>query len=257
MRFGYGTIGWQGPLDVTLRAIADLGFAGAEMFDLRERIAHGDNVGQQLKDAGLALSSAFFGGSLVQEELFSTELSNFQQTVRCIKDLGGKCVVVGGGRIRRGNERSDFRNLTKNLNELGRTARSAGVEMAYHPHLGTLVSTPRQIADAMDATDSEVVKLALDTAHLAEGNADPLSMLQQYVDRVVHVHLKDLLQGNFAELGEGSLPLVSFCHVLEENGYEGWCIVELDSSEDPVASARINARFIRDQLGATLRRSPR
>ena len=64
------------------------------------------------------------------------------------------------------------------------------------------------IKEAMEATDPELVKLAADTAHLADGGADPVAFLHEYRERIVHVHFKDCGDDHeFLELGKGDLPI--------------------------------------------------
>jgi len=256
MRFAYGTIGWHGELEETFGAIADLGFEGVEMFDLLDRMEHGEEVGRMLKEAGLVLSAAYFGGSFVQEDAFARELADFEQTARHVAKLGGGFVILGGGRRRRDREVEDTRRLMQNLDKLGRAAQRAGIQLGLHPHHGTLLSSPQEIDAAMAATDPEVVKFAPDIAHLARCGGDPLDLLRRHLDRVVYVHLKDLgdvASDEFVELGLGKMPILDFFRILNERGYNGWATVELDASEDPVHSARVNAKFVREELGGTLR----
>lgn len=248
MRFAYETIGWRGPLQDTLAAIARLGFEGVEMFDLLDRVEHQEDVAGMLRESGLALSAAYFAGSFVEADRFAAEMADFQRTARAVLQLGGHQIVVGGGRRRRSREAKDTATLIQNLNKLGRAARRAGIELAFHPHWGTLVSSPEEIAFVLAATDPELVKLALDIAHLALCGGNPLEILGRYLDRVVYVHLKDLKEDVFTELGRGELPIVEFCEVIGQRGFQGWAAIELDASEDPVSSGKDNAKYIREHL---------
>jgi len=249
IRFGYATIGWHTRFEDTLHTVKRLGFQGVEMFDLLDRVEHSEDVGRMLNEAGLVLAATFFGGSLVQEEVLSRELADFEKTARAVAELGGTCVVVGGGRIRDKTREEDFVRLTKNLNELGHRARRAGVQMALHPHHGTLVFARDEIDSAMAVTDPELVKLAPDTGHLHKAGINPSVFLRCYRNRVVHVHLKDLRDDDFVELGTGTVPIGDFYQALKESDYDGWCIVELDASAEPADSARISARYLQTLNG--------
>jgi inosose dehydratase len=137
----------------------------------------------------------------------------------------------------------------RNLSTLGEVAKRCGAILAFHPHLWTLVSTLSEIKKVMEATDPELVKLSADTAHLAGGGAEPTAFLREYRERIVHVQFKDSDERGFVELGEGNLPIRESYEILAEQNYDGWITVELDASEDPRASARANAKYLRTQLG--------
>ena len=98
--------------------------------------------------------------------------------------------------------------------------------------------------------------------------------LRAYGDRVTHVHLKDVelqalddaragrIEGFhaalerriFTELGAGVLDLPAVLGALADRGYDGWLMVEQDSSwGSPSESAAIGRRV----LAETLRRLPR
>ena len=66
--------------------------------------------------------------------------------------------------------------------------------------------------------------------------------------RIVHVHLKDLLDDEFVGLGTGSLPVESFLRLLFEMKYSGWITIELDSSKDALASARSSLEWLHRTL---------
>ena len=78
------------------------------------------------------------------------------------------------------------------LNKLGRVARERGFKLCFHHHMGTVVQTSEETDRMMANTDPEAVFLCYDTGHFTFAGEDPLTMLKKYVDRVGHVHLKDM-----------------------------------------------------------------
>ena len=78
------------------------------------------------------------------------------------------------------------------LNKLGRVARGRGFKLCFHHHMGTVVQTSEETDRMMANTDPDCVFLCYDTGHFTFAGEDPLSMLKKYVDRVGHVHLKDM-----------------------------------------------------------------
>jgi len=249
MRFAYSTLGWHGPLRETCHSIAELGFEGIEMFQLLYLVEQGKDIRAMLKEFGLQLCAAYFGSAFVDDDVFPSELADVKATVRAMTGLGAHILILGGGRVRRGREDSDKMTFIRNLNTLGKVAREYDAILAFHPHMWTLISSLAEIKKVMEATDPELVKLTADTAHLAGGGAEPTAFLREYRERIVHVQFKDRKDHEFVELGKGNLPIRESYEVLARQGYRGWVTVELDASEDPKASAKANANYLRTQLG--------
>jgi inosose dehydratase len=89
------------------------------------------------------------------------------------------------------------------------------------------------------------INLCPDTAHIALGGTDNLKVIDTFFDRINYVHLKDLSDEGFVELGEGSVPLDKIMNLLKQKGYNGWLTVELDASEKtPLESAEISRAYL-------------
>ena len=91
--------------------------------------------------------------------------------------------------------------------------------------------------------------ICLDTGHLTLGGSDPLEIATEFVDRVGHVHLKDVNARVAAQLRSGELELVAAVQAglfqplgagdvrvdltvvaLEDAGYTGWYVLEQDTA---------------------------
>jgi inosose dehydratase len=96
------------------------------------------------------------------------------------------------------------------------------------------------------------VRICLDTGHLAIGGTDVVALAEGFADRVGHVHLKDVhldvadrfrrreldlveatRQGLFRALGDGDVPVAETIQALESGGYDGWYVLEQDTTLDP------------------------
>ncbi|GII53751.1 inosose dehydratase [Planotetraspora thailandica] len=141
--------------------------------------------------------------------------------------------------------------------------REAGLEPAFHFHLGTDVETPAEVERLLELTD---VGVCLDTGHLWLAGGDPVAALASWAGRVRQVHVKDasraalagdgdlsaaVARGCFPALGQGEVDLAAFAAALHESGYEGWVVVEQDApahGQDLAAiraDQRANRRFLR------------
>lgn len=159
--------------------------------------------------------------------------------------------------------------LLSNLDRVADHARSRGAVAALHPHIGTMVETS---ADVDRVLAGSAVGLCVDTGHLLVGGTDPVALTRDHVDRVEHVHLKDVRQdvaarvrtgaltyaqavprGLYAPLGQGDLDVAGLVGALEKHGYTGWYVLEQDimldgepTGEGPVADVRASLEYLRE-----------
>ena len=129
-----------------------------------------------------------------------------------------------------------------------------GITLAYHHHMGAYVESPADVDKLMALTDPAKVFLLFDTGHAYFGGAaTPVDLLKKHVQRVVHVHCKDVrtpviaqarndgwsfltgvINGTFTVPGDGSIDYVAVLKTLKDNGYEGWLVVEAE--QDPAVA---------------------
>jgi inosose dehydratase len=132
-----------------------------------------------------------------------------------------------------------MQRLGKLLSEIGKRTADLGVPLGYHNHMNTLSEHPGNLDIVLEAADPRYVKLELDTAHSVAGGGDPAATVLKYRDRLLFLHLKDLVDiqmdsskvkypFKFVELGQGRVDLPAVFKSLDEIKYHGWAIVELD-----------------------------
>ena len=143
-------------------------------------------------------------------------------------------------------ETGDWARIVRNLRELSELAAASGLQLALHPHAGTLVETAEDI-DAVLAHGE--VDWCLDTGHLAIGGTDPVQFTEANAGRIVHVHLKDVdmelagrvrsgelslveatRRGLFRPLGDGDASIDEVVEQLDRHGYERWLVLEQDTT---------------------------
>ncbi|SMP38526.1 myo-inosose-2 dehydratase [Anoxynatronum buryatiense] len=165
-----------------------------------------------------------------------------------------------------------FNNLAEGLNELGRMAQAKGMKLCFHPHAGTGIETKEEIDRLMAMTNPETVFLLFDTGHLTLAGEDPLAVLEKHLDRVAHIHVKDVRRhvyetvkeqdmsflqgvknGMFTVPGDGDMVnWDGIFDLIKNSSYEGWIVVEAEqdpAKADPLEYAMMARRFLREKLG--------
>lgn len=178
--------------------------------------------------------------------------------------------VLTGGHKHIMDER-EWELLCTGLDKLGKIAVERGFKLCFHHHMGTVVQTAAETDRMMAETDPRYVFLCYDTGHFTFAGEDPLAMLKKYVDRVGHVHLKDMrlsvveearknqwsfLQavrnGAFTVPGDGDVDFDPVFQTLADAGYRGWLLVEAEqdpAKADPLAYAIKARKYIREHTG--------
>jgi inosose dehydratase len=144
-------------------------------------------------------------------------------------------------------------------------ARQRGLQAAFHPHAGTWIETEPDLLELLRRTDPELVKLCWDVGHAVYGGIDPVRTVRDHPERIAYLHLKDvngdvlrelrqaglsfedgLRRRVFTELGSGVLDVPALLAALDDIEYDGWCMVEQDSTWlAPVDSARKSRAYLR------------
>jgi inosose dehydratase len=254
MKIGYQTITWRGDVEKAFRDISDIGFSYVEIAGLHGIDNHKDMIPVLLERYKLSLLAAYFGGTYINPDLYKYERKNFMEICHFIESLGGKYVVVGGGQKREeGNTPADYVTLANALNDMGDQSDKNNIQLCYHPHVGTMVEYSEQIAEIVEKTDSSLVSLCFDTAHLASNGVDIVEICKQYSARLVYMHFKDINKSRrFVELGKGKIDFQIILETLWGIGYDGPIVAELDASVDERESCKSNKIFLENLMGKPL-----
>lgn len=146
-------------------------------------------------------------------------------------------------------------------------AKDHGLRASIHGHAGGYVDFEPEIDRLLNDIPDDLLGVCLDTAHLTLAGGDPLSFTRRYVDRLAHVHLKDIdplkrrqvvdegiefyaacAADLFCEMGHGAIDFAAVHALLTEIGYDGWCVVEQDCAADATVSKVEMARANRQHL---------
>ncbi|MGM0777958.1 MAG: myo-inosose-2 dehydratase [Bacillota bacterium] len=274
-------LGAEVTFEQCISEMALAGFSGSEVGNKYPRDI--DQLKKALSLRGLEIASAWFSAFLTSKP-FEETAEAFKEHRDFLHEMGAKVIVVSeqGNSIQGKMESPLFENkpvfseeewvlFLEGIQRLGELAAEKGMKVVYHHHMGTGVQTTEEIARLMDETDSEKVSLLYDTGHLVFSGEDHLKLLNKYMDRIHHVHLKDVranvaakvreektsfLQavkdGVFTVPGDGQIDFKPVFKALSEAGYKGWFVVEAEQDPaiaNPLEYALKARKYIRETSG--------
>ncbi|SNR97965.1 2-keto-myo-inositol dehydratase [Anaerovirgula multivorans] len=165
----------------------------------------------------------------------------------------------------------EWEKLARGLEELAKLADEKGMLVSYHHHMGTGVQTLEEVDKLMEMTDPKLVHLLFDSGHFTFSGENPEEALRKHVNRVKHVHLKDVRKevldkvkaenlsflqavkaGAFTVPGDGMIDFEPLFKILHENNYEGWFVVEAEqdpAKANPLEYAMKARKYIAEKTG--------
>lgn len=229
-----------------LRAIHEAGFAQVELSPM----AYGHSPAElrkMVEDAGLQVVSGHFDyGDLEGRLDYAKELGlRYVVCSMVAKELWGS---VGG-----------FAQAADLFNAVGKGAQERGMEFVFHnldyefkPLDGTT-----GWAVLMKRTNPALVKLELDCYWLAQAGQTPIQVLEEHMDRVVLLHLKDRVANaptsfdnepgslHIAEMGRGSIDWAALLRQAKVQGVQ-YAFMDQDETAGPVlASMKASRGYLR------------
>lgn len=274
-------LGKENTFEQTVSEMALAGFTGSEVG------SHYPADPKALKKAldlrGMTICNQWFSSFLISRPYEETEEA-FRKQCDFLTQVGAKCIGVSEqsysiqgmldrpiqeGKYVMNDEEWDL--LTEGLNKLGQIAKEKGMVLTFHHHMGTVVQTEEEIDRFMASVDPELVFLLFDSGHLSFAGIDPEKILRKYVNRVRHVHLKDLRknvveqsrnekwsflkgvrEGTFTVPGDGDVDFAPIFKILEEADYKGWMVVEAEqdpAKANPFEYAMKARKYIAEHTG--------
>ncbi|MBA2933537.1 myo-inosose-2 dehydratase [Sphingomonas sp. CGMCC 1.13654] len=268
IRWGVSPIAWSNDdmpelggattLETLLTEVRDIGFDGVELGNKFPRDAA--TLGPIMARHDLALIGGWYGSQLLRCDA-DAEIEALQPHLALLRAMGSEVFIIAetsnavhGDRASRLDrhpvlDAADWPGFGQRLNGVAAHVRDAGLRLAYHYHLGTVVETEAELRRLIDVTD-DMVGLVVDTGHAVYGGIDPAALVREHPERVAHVHCKDVrrvvqrqihasgrsfldgvIEGMFTVPGDGDYDFAPFFGALAATAYNGWIVVEAE--QDP------------------------
>ncbi|PTM59750.1 sugar phosphate isomerase/epimerase family protein [Desmospora activa] len=148
----------------------------------------------------------------------------------------------------------DYHRLAERFNAIGRQCHNAGFQFAYHHH-----DFEFQVFDdttgfeiLFNETDPAWVKLELDVYWVHYTGRKAATLMDQYADRLVSLHLKDLKQtvNNTVstEVGAGQLDFPTIIEKGKERGVEWFTVEQEHFTEVPLVHVERSVKHLRTMV---------
>lgn len=273
-------LGAENTFEQCVSEMALAGFTGSEIGNKYPQDV--EVLRHKLEVRGLRISNAWFSTLFTSQPYEVTEEAFIRHRDR-LHALGARVI----GASEQGNSiqgkplnifgdkpvytEEEWQKVTEGFNRLGRLAAEKGMKLTCHHHMGTGVQTVEEIDRFMAETDPRYVGLLFDSGHLTFAGVDPVPVLKKYINRIQHVHLKDVrlsirdqarregwsfLQavrnGVFTVPGDGDVDFAPIFDILAEHDYEGWVVVEAEqdpAKANPFEYAQKARRYIAEKTG--------
>ncbi len=265
--YGTNPIAWSNDDDTTIGAhltLADcledcrkIGFDGIEKGHKMPN--EGGALKAALGEYGLRYAAGWHSTNLLVNDI-DAEKTALQAFIDMTKAAGGDHInacecsnTVHGNDKVAVNDRpimtdADWQRFSTGYEELSRFAAEQGVKMGYHHHMGTIIESAADI-DRFMAMAGPHTRLLLDTGHCTFGGTDPAEVAGKYMDRVTHIHAKNIRpeimrevcaqglsflegvrRGVFTVPGdpEGCVAFEPVLRIAAERGYQGWLVIEAE-----------------------------
>jgi inosose dehydratase len=292
IRYGTNPIAWSNDDDQTLGAhislrqcldeTAAIGFDGIEKG--HKFPATPEALKAELEPRGLRYISGWHSTNLLVNSV-AEEKAAMQPALDFLKAMGSDLIIacetsnaVHGQNATPLAERAvlagdGWAAFGVGLTALAEFAAEQGVTLVYHHHMGTIVQTEEEIDRLMVAT-RPAVKLLLDSGHCWYGGGDPLRVARNYMNRVGHIHCKNVRprivqqvwdeglsflegvrRGTFTVPGdaEGVIDFEALLRVAAEHGYTGWLVIEAEQDPDrynPLEYQSLGLKSLKDAARA-------
>ena len=275
---GMPELGGDTSLEQCLSEASQAGFIGIESGGKFPKKS--EELIPKLKEFNLSLCSGWYGANLRKNSI-EEEKQSIEAQLKLFKECNAPCIVFAevSGSIqgdpnrklstRPQMEKEEAEKYYNKISEMGKYLEDQGMPLAYHHHMGTVIETEEDTIRLLENTH-ESVKLTLDTGHMLFAKGESLKILNNFSERLIHMHCKDIrkevlenslkndlsfrgafLEGAFTVPGDGCIDYKPLFDVLKKINYSGWLVVEAEqdpAKANPLEYAKIGYNYLTQTL---------
>jgi L-ribulose-5-phosphate 3-epimerase len=279
MKLGCNTVDFRKyDVDTAMERIASAGYKWVEVEGNLAWCEHVDTwKDDPLKFRDKVKSHGFAGCSCIgsHRELITedTAVDDIKRSLEFAAEAGVPVVATGEGRMPEGMKIEEALEILKpKFEELARAAERVRVHLCIEPH-GSLSLSPGGLERIISLAPSEWIGVNFDTANPHRGDyvgttrdgygwkldqaaaGDEVAVLRPVINKVHHVHLKDVIGREAVVIGEGEVRIKEILTMLRDAGYEGVLSYETEGSQDAddaqvmIERSLVFAKNMLDELG--------
>ena len=260
MEIGCNTVAFRREsLDYALERISSAGYSYVEVEANLKWCPHANPwEDDPLKFKDKVANYGFEGVSAIgcHRELITYEqgVKDIARALEWCHVAGVPVVLTGEGRLPpdMGIEEA-LKILKDRIAELATVAEKHQVYLALEDH-GSISLTPDGLPKIMSLVESDWVGVNFDTANIHRGDYvgtdrggyewklgaktsySETDLLNKVVNKVQHIHIKDVVGRDAVILGEGEVDILGCLKILKEAGYKGVLSYETEGMQDPEES---------------------
>lgn len=251
-KIGHTGITWPTQsVEEKIADVASVGFTAFETFGhvIEQYPGGAPRFRDLIESHGLKYAASYCARTYIDPAKAQEDIAQVMEWARLSKEVGAETIVVSCQR--RDKERytpEEYAGLARTLSDLGARIRDElGLRTSLHPHTGTPVETPEEIAMVVEALDPRACGFGPDTGQIAQAGGDAVEVVRKYRDLVTHVHVKDYAGTpvsrkpdgtvedptgyvGYVPVGSGVIDFATMFRDLDQAGFDGWLMVELDGT---------------------------
>jgi sugar phosphate isomerase/epimerase len=219
----------QKDLPATIKAVADIGYVGAEPWgyggETLEWMGHSpQDIRAMYDDNGLTCCGIHLStGALMGD--------NLARTVEMNEILGNHFLVIAIDPQRIVTV-DGVKELAGILNSAAEKVAEKGMYVGYHAHAVDFKDVEGRTGwDRLFSSTRKEVIMQLDIGNCAGGGGDPIAILKKFRNRARSLHLKDYGGGPDSVIGEGKADWKTIFELVEKNQNTEWFVVEEGGKE--------------------------
>jgi inosose dehydratase len=240
--------------------VAAAGYTGCELGTHGYFGFTSDAILELFRPRGLAVSASWYDVDLSQP-LLTDQAAEIDQICSFLEAGGANVINISDkivdaraavvGRVLSFPETwwpdEAWKQVTETLLQIHEVTARRGITVAFHQHVATHIESDREIRLLIEAVQGTPIRFCIDSGHLTLGGSDPVALVNELRDAVVHIHAKDVDgpmlarlqsgeidyfaatgQGLYSDLGTGIVDWTGLRDGLVKAGFGGWVVAEQD-----------------------------
>jgi sugar phosphate isomerase/epimerase len=223
-----------------IRRVGAVDNNGGPGFDAVEFAGLGDatvsEINTALEETGVSPASAHVG-------LDALEGESYESTVETYQNIGVDTFIVPYLSPSTLDTVEKVKSLAQRMNEVAANLSESDARLGFHNHDGEFQeigdeTTPLEVFD--ESLNEEVI-FEIDVGWVLTAGYDPTEVIERYNERTELIHMKDMENGEFREIGEGAVDMREVARVARKKARVDYLIYEHDSPSNPAGSVATGA----------------